>query len=244
MYNSDKLLKKLKDFITSSHLLECSSALLVHMLDKEGKDEYDKKVIRALRRAVFVFTQIMLFEGTPSFAQAMSFASLLDNTLDEFNQLEEDEESYNKILVKNDYSGYILTLAGVHSRTIGLRAVANQVVSTLASGKVDIVKVERIFNYLYCRAIGDTCMYSEEEVEQIDKFVLEFLKKNFKKGTAEVWQHTYGSFLITYDGDSFNVYEVNELPWDEDKKKSKYTPEWAAKQISSSPELQKLLPNI
>ena len=79
--SSNKTFKRLKEFITNSQLLEHSAALLVHLMDKGNKSEYDKKVIRALRRAVFVFSSVMLFDRTPSFAWVLSFVSLLDNTL-------------------------------------------------------------------------------------------------------------------------------------------------------------------
>ena len=244
MASSDKTFKRLKEFITNSQLLEHSAALLVHWMGKEDKDEYDKKVIRALRRAVSVFSNIMLFDNTPSFVWVMSFASLLDNTLNEFEQLEEDVESYDKVMVVNEASGYILDLSGIHSRAKGLQAIVKQALDAFTKSKVDVTQIERIFDYLHCIAKNANCMYSKEEKEQLDTFILEFLKRHIEKGAAEVWQYKYGKFFITHDGASFKVYAIDELPWAKNKIESKYTPEWAAKRISASAELQKLLPEI
>jgi len=119
-----------------------------------------------------------------------------------------------------------------------------QALNAFTKSKVDVAQIEKIFNYLYCIAKNTTCMYSKEEEEQINTFVLEFLKRTVEKDTAEVWQHEYGKFLIAYDGESFKAYAFHELPWAKNKVESRYTPEWMAKRVSSNTELQKLLPDI
>ena len=138
----------------------------------------------------------------------------------------------------------MLSLSGIHSRTNGLHAIAKQALNAFAKSKVDVTQIERMFDYLHCIARNNNCMYSKEEKEKLDAFILEFLRRNVEKGTAEVWQYEYGKFFIAYDGNSFKVYAIDELPWAKNKIESRYTPEWAAKRISASAELQKLLPDI